>query len=227
MSSEFNAENRNANISIRFCSFCRRGGHNITRCNSEPIHIFENEITNYINNIMPLRIEDCFHLESINHYLINRALHDSNIIKVFAISRCGANTRSDILNCIQLIIQYFMPQIQISRLYTIMLIEMLRTTTIIESDSLNRKFDIKTKISENTDNLEKKCECNICYEEVENKNFVKLNCGHEFCKDCIKQSLQNEIRQTPCCAFCRSDIKNVELKLETIKNEFNELIITS
>jgi hypothetical protein len=56
--------------------------------------------------------------------------------------------------------------------------------------------------------------------------FVKLDCGHEFCKDCIIQSLQNERRQIPCCAFCRGYIKNIELKLETVKNEFNNLIIT-
>ena len=56
------------------------------------------------------------------------------------------------------------------------------------------------------------------------KQFIKLDCGHEFCKDCIKQSLQNERRKVPCCAFCRSNIKNFELKLESIKSEFDELI---
>ena len=270
MSLEFNAENRNA-MPARCCSFCRRAGHNITRCDSEPIRIFERETRNYINIIMPLRLEGRSHLESVNQYLLNEALHDSNLVRAFAISRCGANTRTNMASCIQLIIQYFMPYIQNNQaasqaaeapeaesatleqpvarivrrfgfsgstyetgfqgllgrdneslLYAMMFIEMIRS--INESNSLNRKFHIKTKILENKDDMEEKCECNICYDEHEKKKFIKLDCGHEFCKDCIKQSLQNERRETPCCAFCRSDIKNFELKLESIKDELDELI---
>ena len=115
-------------------------------------------------------------------------------------------------------------------LYAMMFADIIRFIEIIRSIStrsqLNRKFHIKTKISEDKDGLEEKCECNICYEEIEKKMFVKLDCGHEFCKDCIKQSLQNEEKKNPCCAFCRRDIKNIELKLESVKNEFNNLIIT-
>lgn len=285
MSLEFNAENRNT-MPSRCCSFCRRAGHNITRCNSEPIRIFERQTRNYINFIMPLRLEGRSYLENLNYHLLNEALNDSNLVRAFAISRCGANTRTNMASCIQLIIQHFMPLIQNietmnqisedvrdfvqsqpvesqpaeedqpaegdqpvarivrrfgflgstyetgfqgllgrnneSLLYAMMFIEMIRS--INESNSINRKFQIKTKIVENQDGLEEKCECNICYDEHEKKNFIKLDCGHEFCKDCIKQSLQNERRETPCCAFCRSDIKNFELKLESIKDELDELI---
>jgi hypothetical protein len=105
-------------------------------------------------------------------------------------------------------------------------IEIIRRMSQTQTSELNRKFQIKTKIAHNIEKLEEKCECNICYEERENKLFVKLDCGHEFCKDCIRQSLQNEQRQNPCCAFCRSDIKSFELKSETIKDEFNDLIET-
>ncbi len=115
-------------------------------------------------------------------------------------------------------------------LYAMMFADIIRFIDTIRAinrtSHLNRKFNIKTKISEDQDNLEDKCECNICYEEREKKTFVKLDCGHEFCKDCIRQSLQNEQRQIPCCAFCRADITNIELKLESVKNEFNNLIIT-
>ena len=106
-----------------------------------------------------------------------------------------------------------------------MFMEMIRTIREA-SNVLDRKFYIKIKLSEKQDSLEEKCECGICYEEPEKINFIKLDCGHEFCKDCIKKSLQNESRQTPCCAFCRADIKNLELKQESIKNEFDELIIS-
>ena len=88
--------------------------------------------------------------------------------------------------------------------------------------NLNRKFNIKTNIVECNQNNE--CECNICYDNKEKKNFVKLNCGHEFCKDCIKQSFKNTSTKYPNCAFCRGEIKNIELSSKEILNEFEDLL---
>lgn len=272
MSLEFNAENRNANMPIRRCSFCRRAGHNITRCNSQAIGIFERETLNYIEIIIITQIPS--RIENLRHHLLNEAIYDSNLLRAFAIRRCGANTRTNMASCIDLIIQYFMPVIQSTqtryqniqearaaeqaqsaeplqrrdrifdlseltlpylemngqRIFgvesSMMFFEMIRSINNINSleARLDRKFNIKTKISEKQDDLEEKCECNICYEESEKQHFVKYNCGHEFCKDCIKKSLQNESKIKPCCAFCRADITNFEFKTETIKNEFNDLI---
>ena len=245
MSLEFNAENRNANMYVRCCSFCRRPGHNITRCDSPAIRNFERKIFNYMTINMNVDILDDTHRRELRQYLLNESLSDSNLVRAFAISRCGASTRSDIVNCIDLIMRYFIPQDgnvnqeetqhqtdsparrrpgflgrdNRSLLYAVMFIEMIRAM----SES-NRKFDINTNVLQDPANLEEKCECGICYEECANKNIVKLNCGHEFCKDCIKQTLQNERKLTPCCAYCRTDITNFELKLESVKNEFNDLI---
>lgn len=270
MNIEFNTENRN-NIRTRCCSFCRRAGHNITKCNSEPIRIFEREIFNYIQ-ITLNQIQS--RVENLRRYILNKAVNYPNLIRAFAITRCRANTRTNMANCIDLIIEYFIPFIQEPQETEVAgseevveaLIEeaepLLRRTRrfgfleivfqnyeawisgTIDSDSLlfsmilndmirtiqevhlipNSKFRIKTKISEKQEDLEEKYECNICYDESERKNFIKLDCGHEFCKDCIKKILQNKIRLTPCCAFCRADIKNLELKQESIQNEFDQLI---
>lgn len=113
-----------------------------------------------------------------------------------------------------------------SILYAMVFIEMIRLINTSSERGIDRKFCIKTKILENQDNLEEKCECNICYDMYEKQKFIKLECGHEFCKDCIKQSLQNDIRDTPCCAFCRADITILELRQESIKNEIDSLIIS-
>ena len=110
MSLNFDAENRNANIPIRCCSFCRRPGHNITRCNSEHIHIFERNTLDFIYLIMPLQGHS--YLQSLNHHLLNEALYDSNLVRAFAISRCGATTRTNMATCIELIVRYFIPIIQ-------------------------------------------------------------------------------------------------------------------
>lgn len=105
-------------------------------------------------------------------------------------------------------------------LISMMFIDMINQ--INNSNVQNRKFNIERRIiecshSENSD-------CNICYENYEKEKFVKLNCGHEFCKDCMKQSLKNVITDSPQCAFCRSEIKNFELSNQAVSDEFNELI---
>jgi len=272
MSIEFNPENRNSNIPVRCCSFCRRAGHNITTCNSEPIRIFRRNTLNFLESARQQQGQPGL----FRDYLLNEALYDPNLVRAFAIRYCGSNTRSNMDTCIELIIQYFTSNIQnvetnnqsirearaseqalpaedsqivepeqtetlfhfdlrqIVRyefsevdldydrdLYAISLfMDVIRT--INEQSAI--KFNIKIKISENQYDLHEKCECNICYEEHEKQKFIKLDCGHEFCKDCIIQSLENERRKIPCCAFCRADIKNFEIKDESIKDEFYYLI---
>ncbi len=227
MSIEFNAENRNStyvntNV-VRCCSFCRRTGHSITTCNSTPIILFERNCLNFIR----FNIYDG--VTEFRNFILEETLNNSNVVKAFAIRRCGASMRSNVDICIESIIQYFTPHIQNSQERermneAMMFLDMMsRVRELIAAD--NRKFNIKTKISETQENLEEKCECNICYEEHKKKNFATLDCGHEFCKECLKKSLQNERRNIPCCAFCRSEIKNVELKLESIKQEFDDLLI--
>lgn len=89
----------------------------------------------------------------------------------------------------------------------------------------NRKFEIKTHIIENDNGcLDEKCECDICYENFDKINFIRLNCTHEFCKDCLKKSLQNETKPIPCCALCRKQITNFNVRDPSIKDEFMEII---
>ena len=48
--------------------------------------------------------------------------------------------------------------------------------------------------------------CPICYEYLQIKSFVKLNCSHIFCKSCI--ILCNTLNITK-CAICRIDITKI------------------
>jgi hypothetical protein len=97
---------------------------------------------------------------------------------------------------------------------------------IDEFQNVNRKFRMETKLTEQNDiNLTEVCECNICYESYEKKNFIKLNCSHEFCKECVKNCLKNEKRDRPSCAFCRNEINELEMHEEIIKEELADLII--
>lgn len=87
----------------------------------------------------------------------------------------------------------------------------------------SRKFNIQTNVIESVNATE--CECNICYDSKQLQQFVKLNCGHQFCKDCMKQSLKTVRTEFPQCAFCRTEIKNMELTSQEILDEFNDIII--
>lgn len=230
MSEEINAENSNiannnvrVNINVvRCCSFCRRAGHTITACNSMPIILFERNCSNFIQ----FNIYDG--VAEFRNYILEETLQNSSVVRTFAIRRCGASVVSNIDICIELIIRHFTPQIQAVQERTrineaMMFFDMMsRVNDLITSQC--KTFNIKTNVSETQDGLEEQCECNICYEQCEKQLFAKLDCGHEFCKDCVKKYLQNEKRKIPCCAFCRSEIKNIELKTETVKEEFDEFI---
>lgn len=99
----------------------------------------------------------------------------------------------------------------------------------INNITQNRIEIVKLDISSTIENiaeeeLHKKCECNICYEEFEFKNFVKLNCNHEFCKDCLIKSVNSDRRESPCCAFCRTEIKSFISRTNEVHSELANLV---
>jgi len=60
-------------------------------------------------------------------------------------------------------------------------------------------------------------DCAICYESMSDMNIVKLNCNHNFCGCCIKNTLHHNDKPyiNPSCALCRNQIsrfivKNIE-----------------
>ena len=87
------------------------------------------------------------------------------------------------------------------------------------------KYQICVKINNDENESDKElCECNICFEEKEIKDNVKLECNHEFCKDCIIKTLKmNNTNNNPSCAYCRREIKNIEVRTENVYNEISLL----
>lgn len=117
-----------------------------------------------------------------------------------------------------------LPQRNMLRRDLINIVEIFRhfINSAHEEYMLNRKFNIQTNIVECEHTNE--CECSICYDNKVQPEFIKLNCGHEFCKDCIKQTFKNVRTEKPHCAFCRAEIKNMELTSQDILNEFNDVL---
>jgi len=66
---------------------------------------------------------------------------------------------------------------------------------------------------------DEKCDCFICYENLKKENFTKLNCGHEFCSDCLLGTIK---ARNPVCAFCRTNITNIVTYLPEINCKFDE-----
>lgn len=52
------------------------------------------------------------------------------------------------------------------------------------------------------------CECSICLNEKDIKNFIKFQCNHKFCKECVLNTFKTSINIYR-CALCRSDIDNI------------------
>ena len=95
----------------------------------------------------------------------------------------------------------------------------------------NNKFDILLSVEDNEDNKKhdkfKTCECSICFDEKEFKKFVKLGCNHEFCKDCIINTMKTiqSSKSELCCPLCRSVVKKIISIENSVNNEFIEFIV--
>ena len=69
-------------------------------------------------------------------------------------------------------------------------------------------------MSEKTENTE--IQCPVCLLKFNHK--CTTPCNHEFCKDCIIQSIQHSIRNRnrTVCPFCRTDIKVYDIKINGV-----------
>ena len=68
--------------------------------------------------------------------------------------------------------------------------------------STNNEIEV-LKFDEECDTNE---ECPICYENLKNESFVKLNCAHTYCKSCIKECIDKRLFN---CSMCRVRIETV------------------
>jgi len=83
----------------------------------------------------------------------------------------------------------------------------------INANNVSTKFNISLILdfTQSTSSITD-CECGICLEHnIEKKNMVSLNCKHSFCCNCVVRVLEmTSPSKTPCCAFCRASITDIE-----------------
>lgn len=245
---EITSENRNANISTRRCSFCKRPGHNMNNCNSHRLRDFGGLCLYKIEfsiryNERPRKI--------LLDWLLDYSLENNLLIKVFASSYLGICIRNlniaDIVHeiynyyCVRYSIPFenenlfeniereYQSQPQIHSLGINNLIgQNINTPILSNEDNIiqnNKRFNITIKIIENSGYFIKQNECFICYEKNKTINFIKLNCNHEFCKDCIKKQIKSTITENVHCALCRNIVDNIEIRDNEILEEINNELI--
>ena len=88
------------------------------------------------------------------------------------------------------------------------------------------RLNILTKVNnDENEDIHQLCECGICYDEKQVKEYVKYGCGHEFCSTCVSNTIKSRRTGSKlCCAMCRSEVKEIQCRTNEVKTEIDNLI---
>lgn len=110
---------------------------------------------------------------------------------------------------------------------------MMRTLMRMNIPTPRNTTPLKLEINTNQTNTDKTTAqttktCDICYsDDIEDKEFVKFNCSHSFCKECVVQIIstaKGKNKQTISCAFCRTEVKNVDCICDETSNAIKKAL---
>ena len=235
----------------RCCSFCHQPGHNVSRCNSDRLLEFEIICANQVRDMTKQEFKIWITNNYINEQLLLKsfAIRKCNANSRFSISTCieyiiiyiyrnyrlEENFEDDILNVLvnlrnnSDINERLEPSVEdiqginqtLLREYMLELFNNFMTNVRYQN-SENRKLKIFSTIE--NDETSGNCECIICLEDKEVKDFVKLGCKHEFCKDCLIKTLKSDIREIPCCALCRTEVTKLISRTDLVHSELENLV---
>jgi hypothetical protein len=105
----------------------------------------------------------------------------------------------------------------------------MRITEILNGADIREQAEpptiINSRVETNGDEqLNDNCSCSICWDERELVNFVRLDCQHEFCKDCIIATTTHNNGRVPCCALCRGEVRTLISRTDEIQAEILQAI---
>ena len=272
--------NRNYSLTRpqRCCSFCRRPGHAVSRCDSDRIVEFE--------IICEREVRSMNTIDEFKEWLTQNYSNNSHLLRAFAVTKLRINSRVTVLESIDLISQYIFETYKNLVVETapveeatlpddieealIRVLSVLRNVEHIQPlqeaepvynerfiSSRRREYrrymadvlaftmlnnmlptdgeeplpviprpaimsSIDDKFVE--DGAPLAIECSICWDQKASGKFVKLNCNHEFCNECIIKTLAANKHRAPCCALCRADINNITSRSVDVQNEISNAV---
>ena len=201
----------------RRCGFCRQTGHTVLRCDN--IDIVNGK--RYINEIIT---NNAYTSRTIVETLINEWLLDKSDMLLKAIlaslhiltyryNYTRVHIEESIHNYINdRIYELRLEQYRIirnrnmlaSNTITVLIPYRLVTTLRELYNALYIKIiTLKSKLQ-----VENK-ECPVCLENLQYNNIQKTNCNHEFCKECLTNTIKSygNRRNNAKCPLCRSNIE--------------------
>jgi hypothetical protein len=108
---------------------------------------------------------------------------------------------------------------------TLVELRLLMLTEVLNGVRIQTPHRIHSRVEINEgEQLDNNCSCSICWDEKELINFVKLDCKHEFCKDCIIATTAHNHGKVPCCALCRAEVRTVISRTDEIQREILHVI---
>jgi len=115
----------------------------------------------------------------------------------------------------------------IIRYYADYLLYLTRSIILSDNSYLQQEQNqrrVVLSVENNDENLDETCQCSICWDDKELRQFVKLDCNHEFCKDCIRQSVPSETRTSLHCALCRGEVRTMRLRTQEVHTELSGIL---
>ena len=262
----------------RCCSFCRRPGHAVTRCDSDRIIEFE--------IMCELEVRSMNTLDEFKEWLTQNYINNSHLLRAFAVTKLRSNSRVTVLESIDLISQYIFetyknlpvetapveegvlpdnieedlmlvlselrniehiqPLQEVEPVYNeqfvssrrreymrymadVLVFTMLNNMLPTDGEeplAIGTRTDIRSSIDDKfvEDQSAMANECSICWDKKESGKFVKLNCNHEFCNECVIKTLAANKHRAPCCALCRADINNITSRNVDVQNEISNAV---
>lgn len=189
----------NTRRTIRCCSQCGQTGHNVRTC--------------------PRDIFDVFREYSAFQHSNNLQVEQSTITEENAAYIDSEEEIEEVTDITVRSMEYALRREMLLFTMTNILRDYITT-----EDNANSKLNVLCNVNnDENEDIHKLCECSICYEEKEVKNFVKLNCSHEFCSSCIiNQVKARQLKPTICCALCRTEVKEFQYRTNDIKEQLNK-----